>query len=149
MAFQPGKRLMEFSEVGLLARAGEMEEEGMLQFRAVETDAQGLKGFLFEQALLHLPVAIGSGMAPGDPGSLGGDLDFFQIQDVVLSPLDLDHEIEGDPPLPVKHDLIRLAGLHPNESAPAHGGMHIRLEITPDNAPAFGQGEDEEVAGPE
>jgi len=127
MTLQPGQGFIEFSQIGLLAGAGEMEEEGMLQFRAVETDAQGLKSFLFEQALLHLPVAIGSGMAACDPGSLGGDLDFFQIQDVVLSPLDLDHEIEGNPPLSVKHDLIRLACLHPTHSTPPYGRMHIGL----------------------
>ena len=42
MALQPSERFVEFSQVGLLARAGEMEEEGVLQLRAVKTDAQGL-----------------------------------------------------------------------------------------------------------
>lgn len=149
VAFQPGEGFVEFFQVRLLAIAGEMQKQGVLQFRAVETDAQGLKSLLFEQPLLHLPVAIGSGMTPGDPGSLRGDLDFFQIQAVVLSAPDLYHQIEGNPSLSVKHDLIRLAGLHPNESSPARGGMHIRLQITPDNAPAFGQGEDEKIAGAE
>ena len=127
MTFQRGKGLVDLSQVRFLALSGKMQEKGVLQFRAVETNAQGLKSFLFEQALLHFPVAIGSGMAARDPGSLGGDLDFFQIQDVVLSPLDLDHEIEGNPPLSVKHDLIRLAGLHPTHSTPPYGRMHIGL----------------------
>ena len=146
MTFQRGKGFVNLSQIRFLTISGKMQEKGVLQFRAVETDAQGLKSFLFEQALLHLPVAIRSGMTAGDPGSLGGDLDLFQVEAVVLSKLDLDHQVEGNPPLPVKHDLIGLAGLHPNESAPAHGGMHIRLEIAPDNAPAFGQGQDEKKA---
>ena len=91
MAFQRGKGLVDLSQVRFLTLSGKMQEKGVLQFRAVETNAQGLKSFLLEQALLHLSVAIESGMAACDPGSLGGDLDFFQIQAVVLSPLDLDH----------------------------------------------------------
>jgi hypothetical protein len=30
MALQPGQRIVEFSQLGLLAGAGEMEEKGML-----------------------------------------------------------------------------------------------------------------------
>ena len=132
MALQRGKGLVDLSQVCFLTNSGKMQEKGVLQFRAVETDAQGLKSFLFEQALLHLSVAIRSGMTAGDPGPLGGDLDLFQVQ-VVLSKLDLNHEIEGNPSLPVKHDLICLAGLHPNETSGlfhSTGPMNLR-RMTP------------------
>jgi hypothetical protein len=149
LAFQHGKRLEDLPQVRLLTLSGKVQEKGMLQFRAVETDPQGFESFFLKQALLHLSIAIGSGMTAGDPGSLRGDLDLFQIQAVVLSHLDSDHEIERNLSLSVKHDLIRLAGLHPNESAPAHGGMHIRLQIAPDDAPAFEEGQDKKIAGAE
>ena len=67
VAFQTGEGFVDFFQVRLLAIAGEMQKQGVLQFRAVETDAQGLKSLLFEQPLLHLPVAIGSGMTARRP----------------------------------------------------------------------------------
>jgi hypothetical protein len=40
-----------------------MEEQGVLQLRAVETEAQSFNGFFFDEALFHFPYAIGGGMA--------------------------------------------------------------------------------------
>ncbi len=88
-------------------------------------------------------------MTAHDPGALGRNLHLFEVQGIVFSSLDLDHEIEGNPTLSVENDLICLAGLHPNHPAPPHGGMHIRLKIAPDNPPAVRQGKDQKVAGPE
>ena len=48
MAFQTGEGIVNFSQVGLLAVTGEMQEEGVLQLRAEKTDPEGFAGFLPE-----------------------------------------------------------------------------------------------------
>ena len=91
MTFQISQGLVDFSQIRFLALAGEVQKQGVLQFRAIETKAQGFIGFLFEQTLSNFSQRIGSGMTAHDPGSLGRDLHLFEVQGIVFSSLNLDH----------------------------------------------------------
>ena len=65
---------MEFSQVGLLARAGEMEEEGVLQLRTKKTDPKCFAGLFFKQAFSHFSKTMDRRVAPHDPRTLRGNL---------------------------------------------------------------------------
>ena len=67
----------------------------------------------------------------------------------MFSPFDLDRQIEGNLAVGIKDDLIHLAGLHPRNVAPGHGGMNVRPQVTPGKAPARGKIQDQEITGPE
>ena len=113
VTFQPGERLVEFFQVGLLAGAGEMEEEGVLQLRAEKPDPEGFAGFFLEQAFADLSKAVFRRMPSRDSGTLRRDRHALEVQFLMLAEFDLDHEVYGDLPGWIEDDLIGLTGFHP------------------------------------
>jgi hypothetical protein len=149
MTLQPGERLVEFSQVSILARAGEMEEKGVVQLRTVKADPQGFDRLPFKQSLFYLPITIESRMASHDSSPLRGYLYTGKIQAVVFPPPDSDHEVQSDPTRRMKNDLIRLPGLHPGYIPADHGCVDIGLQVALGDSPPGRQGKNHEVPGSE
>ena len=63
VALEKERGLVNLLQISVRALPGEMEEKGVLQLRAVETEAESFNGFFFDEALFHFPYAIGGGMA--------------------------------------------------------------------------------------
>jgi hypothetical protein len=63
MALEKERGLVNLLQISLLALPSEMEEQGVLQLRAVETEAESFNGFFFDEALSYFSHTIRSGMA--------------------------------------------------------------------------------------
>jgi len=91
MAFEGSDGRANLHQVGVLAFASKMNEEGTLEFRAIEGKTQRFGRFFLEQAVFYIPNAIEGGMAADHPRTLGGNLHPFGLEVVMFSPFDLDH----------------------------------------------------------
>jgi hypothetical protein len=127
MALQRGKGLVDLSQVCLLARTGEMQVQRALKLRAIKADAECLAGFLVKEPFLNFPQTVRRGMSASRPLALRRDLDPLELQLLMPPSSDLDHEVQGDFPLAVEEDLIRLTGFHPGNGVSSDRRMDIGL----------------------
>lgn len=85
-------------------------------------------------------------MATNHLRTLGGNLHVLDLEAFMLSPLDLDHQIQSNLLQGIKDNLVGLTGFHPGDIIPLYAGMNVCLQVAPRDRPAFGQSKDQEVA---